>query len=219
MMSHKINILTRTSNRPKGFEICANSVTNQTYDNINHIIGYDNDTDLSYIDKFKNITKVKIDREELIKNDTSVDPKNPSFWFSPHNLYCNSLLDAVEEGWVMFLDDDDMLIDNDAIQEIILNIKDEDTILIWQMRYPTGKLLPDQHSFSNKQIRLGGIGSPCFLFHSKWKDKARWDAYKCGDFRFLEKIYNNIPNERWVKKPFVQLNNNGGFGKKEDILK
>jgi glycosyltransferase involved in cell wall biosynthesis len=216
-MNEKINILTRTSNRPKGFSICADSIVNQTYGNINHIVSYDDDKDLEYISKYENIKAIKIDREEIIKNDTSVDPKNPNFWFSPHNLYCNPLLDAVEEGWVMFLDDDDMLIDNDVIEEIVLNIKDEDTMLIWQMRYPTGNLLPDQYSFLNKQIRLGGIGSPCFLFHSKWKDEARWDAYKCGDFRFLEKIYNKVPKKSWIRKPFIQLNNNGGLGKKIDI--
>ena len=216
-MNKKINILTRTSNRPNGFKTCANSVVKQTYDNVNHIVAYDNDEDLSYIDGFENITKIKIDREELINNDASVNPNNPSFWFSPHNLYCNSLLDSVEDGWIMFLDDDDMLIDDDALEEIAFHIQNEDTMLIWQMRYPTGNMLPDQQSFITKQIRLGGIGSPCFLFHSKWKNEARWDAYKCGDFRFLEKIHNKIPNKKWIKKPYIQLNNNGGLGKKQDI--
>lgn len=216
-MNKKINILTRTSNRPKGFEVCANSIINQTYKDVNHVVAYDNEEDLSYIDKFENITKVKIDRQEIIANDTSINPNNPNFWYSPHNLYCNSMLDAVEDGWVMFLDDDDMLIDEDALEEIAFNIKDEDTIIVWQMRYPTGMVLPDPQSFVNKQIRLGGIGSPCFLFHSKWKDEARWDAYKCGDFRFLEQLYNKIPNKKWVRKPYIQLNNNGGFGKKQDI--
>lgn len=217
MQKPLINILTRTSNRPKGFKINAESVKNQTYDNINHIIAYDNDNDLEYINKFEGITSVKIDREEIIKNDTSVDPKNPNYWFSPHNLYCNSLLDNVEDGWIMFLDDDDMLLNDTVISEIVDNIEDEDTILIWKMRYPQGNMLPDNISFSRKQIRLGGIGSPCFLFHSKWKNESRWDAYKCGDFRFLNKIFNKIPKSKWIQKPFIQLNNNGGFGKKKDI--
>ena len=215
-MGLKINILTRTSNRPNGFKKCANSIKNQTYDNINHIVSYDNDDDLGYINRF-DVTKIKINRDEIIANDTSVDPKNSNFWFSPHNLYCNSLLDSVEDGWIMFLDDDDMLIDESVIGEIVSNIIDEDTILIWQMQYPDGRVLPDVASYQSKKPRLGGIGSPCFLFHSKWKNVARWDAYKCGDFRFLDKIYNKIPNNKWIQKPFVQLNNTGGFGKKVDI--
>tara|TARA_R110000851_G_scaffold158676_4_gene301749 strand:+ start:1174 stop:1830 length:657 start_codon:yes stop_codon:yes gene_type:complete len=212
----KINILTRTSNRPKGFEICANSVKNQTYKNINHLVCYDNDGDLSYINDF-DVNKIKIDRELIIKNDTSVNPNNPSFWVSPHNLYCNELMDKVDDGWLMFLDDDDMLLNNTVIEEIVSNIVDEGTMLLWQMRYPTGRLLPNEDSFKSETIRLGGIGSPCFLFHSKWKDKSRWDAYKCGDFRFLQKLYGEIPNKKWIKKPLIQLNNSGGHGKKIDI--
>jgi len=210
-----INILTRTSNRPIGFKICEESITSQSYTNINHIVSYDNDEDLKYLDNCEN--KVKINRSEIIKNDTSKNPKNPSFWFSPHNLYCNKLLDEVNEGWVMFLDDDDMLYDKSVIEKIVNNIVDEDTILIWKMRYPDGRYLPDNSSFKTETIRLGGIGSPCFLFHSKYKNDSSWDAYKCGDYRFLEKIYKKIPHKKWINEIFIQLNNNGGFGKKKDI--
>ena len=215
MQEPLINILTRTSNRPKGYKICENSINSQSYNNINHIVSYDNDKDLKYLDKCEN--KVKINRSEIIKNDTSKNPNNPNFWFSPHNLYCNKLLDEVKEGWVMFLDDDDMLYDKSVIEKIVNNIVDEDTILIWKMRYPDGRYLPDNHSFKTETIRLGGIGSPCFLFHSKYKNESYWDAYKCGDYRFLEKLYKKIPNKKWINEIFIQLNNNGGFGKKKDI--
>ena len=215
-MHNKINILTRTSNRPIGFDKCAKSVSNQTYDYINHIVCYDNDDDLSYLNNHDG-ELVKIDRLEVIRKDTLPNPNNANFWPSPHNLYCNELLDSVKDGWIMFLDDDDMLMNDTVIEEIVSNIVDEDTILIWQMRYPTGNMLPDSQSFRNKQIRLGGIGSPCFLFHSKWKDMARWDGYKCGDFRFLKVIYDKIPNSKWIEKPFIQLNNAGGHGKRKDI--
>ncbi len=216
MQKPLINILTRTSNRPNGFDICVNSIKNQTYENINHIVSYDDDLDLNYINNY-NVSKIKINREEIIKNDKSVNPNNPNFWFSPHNLYCNSLLDEVKDGYIMFLDDDDMLLHENVIEVIVNNIVDEDTILIWKMQYPDGRLLPDSNSYETKSIRLGGIGSPCFLFHSKWKDFYRWDTYKCGDYRFLEKLYKKIPNNKWINSPFIKLNNSGGLGKKEDI--
>ena len=218
MQKPLINILTRTSNRPNGFDICVNSIKNQTYENINHIVSYDDDLDLNYINNY-NVSKIKINREEIIKNDKSVTPNNPNFWFSPHNLYCNSLLDEVKDGYIMFLDDDDMLLHENVIEVIVNNIVDEDTILIWKMQYPDGRLLPDSNSYNTKNIKLGGIGSPCFLFHSKWKDFYRWDAYKCGDYRFLEKLYKKIPNNKWINSPFIKLNNSGGLGKKEDIKK
>ena len=211
-----INILTRTSNRKKGFKICAMSVASQSYKKINHIVAYDNVDDVSYIDMHK-VQKVEINKQDLIDKDTSKNPNNPLFWHSPHNLYCNVLMDQVKDGYIMFLDDDDMLISDSTISRIVKNIIDEDTILIWQMRYPNGNLLPSDLSFSDQKVRLGDIGSPCFLFHCKWKDYYRWDAYKCGDYRFLAKLYSKIPNHKWIKKPFIQLNNDGGFGKKLDI--
>lgn len=216
MQKPLINILTRTSNRPNGFDMCVKSIKKQTYENINHIVSYDDDLDLNYINNY-NVSKIKINREEIIKNDKSVNPNNPNFWFSPHNLYCNSLLDEVKDGYIMFLDDDDMLLHENVIEVIVNNIVDEDTILIWKMQYPDGRLLPDSNSYNMKNIKLGGIGSPCFLFHSKWKDLYRWDAYKCGDYRFLEKLYKKIPNNKWINAPFIKLNNSGGLGKKEDI--
>ena len=213
-----INILTRTSNRPNGFKICADSIKKQDYLNITHIVAYDNDNDLEYINKNDDIIKIKVDREELIKNDTSNPPSNHNlFWFSPHNLYCNTLLDNVQDGWILFLDDDDMLIDNNVISEIVSLIEDEDTIMIWQMMYPNGKCLPNNHAFTIKTPMLGNIGSPCFLFHSKWKDHYRWDAYKCGDFIFIDKLYKTIPKNKWINKPFIRLNNMGGLGKRIDI--
>ena len=211
-----INILTRTSNRRDGFEICAMSVRCQSYENMSHIVCYDNPEDLGYID-LHDVQKVWVDRQWLIDNDKSEDPNDPSFWHSPHNLYCNVLMDHVSDGYIMFLDDDDMLISDGAIERIVENIVDEDTILIWQMRCLNGNLLPTDGSFLNEELRLGNIGSPCFLFHCKWKDCFRWDAYKCGDFRFLEKLYGKIPNHRWINEPFVQLNNEGGFGRRMDI--
>jgi len=210
----KINILTRTSNRPNGFKICHDSIIKQTYNNINHIVSYDNDDDLYYLNQYSDIVKVKVKTKIL---DDKLDNKVTNYSYFPYNLYCNELINKVEDGWIMFLDDDDMLIKNNCIEEITKNILNEDTLFIWQMRYPNGVLLPDKQSFSNKNIRLGGIGSPCFLFHEKYRTFSKWDAYKCSDFRYLEKIYNIIPNKVWIEKPYIQLNNNGGFGKKEDL--
>ena len=210
------NILTRTSNRPNGFDKCYNSIINQTYKNINHIVSYDNDKDLDYLNKY-DLTKVKVDREFLIKTDTSKVQKSPNFWFSPHNLYLNVLLEHVSDGWIIFLDDDDMLLSDTVIEEINNSLVDEDTMLIWQMRYPNGMILPNNSDYKLKKIRLGGIGGSCFTFHSKWKDVAKWDAYKCGDFRFLEKLSKSIPNKKWIDSPFIQLNNGGGHGKRIDL--
>jgi len=47
----KINILTRTSGRPNCFKRCVDSIKSQTYKNINHIVGADDDASYEYASK------------------------------------------------------------------------------------------------------------------------------------------------------------------------
>jgi hypothetical protein len=120
----------------------------------------------------------------------------------------------------MFLDDDDHLLHNKVLQEIVeaINKVDEDTMFIWQMRYPNGKVLPSKEHFKLKQIEMGGIGSPCFIFHSKYKKFAQWDEWKVSDFRIICKLHEIIPKKKWIGKVYIQINNYGDFGNRNDIL-
>ena len=212
-MKNKINILTRTSNRPNGFKICHQSIINQNYDNVLHIVSYDNNVDFeNYLNEYSDIKTVKVDREKLIQEDNCVNPNTGKY--SPHNLYCNSLLDAVDDGYIMFLDDDDMLLDETVLDTINEAIVDEDTMLIWQMRYPNGRVLP---AGAFDRPRIGNIGSPCFLVHSKYAKKFKWDSWKCGDFRYINNVFNEVNNFKIVPKPLIQLNNFGDMGNKNDV--
>ena len=47
-----INILTRTSKRPIGFDNCYKSIINQTYKSIKHIVSYEDNKDLQYLNKY-----------------------------------------------------------------------------------------------------------------------------------------------------------------------
>ena len=213
-MKNKINILTRTANRPVGFSYCNKSITEQTYTNYEQLVSYDDKADLTnYLSKY-NVTPIYVDRDEIIKNDNIPSPGTGKY--SPHNLYCNDLLANVTDGYVMFLDDDDMLIDNTVLEQINNSIVDEDTILFWKMRYPNGNTLPRVHGEFITPM-LGNIGSPCFLVHVKWAKKFTWDGWKCGDFRYIKKVFDEVPKFKWLDKTFIQLNNHGDHGNKNDL--
>ncbi|AUC82084.1 glycosyltransferase family A protein [Lacinutrix sp. Bg11-31] len=207
-----LNVLTRTSNRPFGFSNCHKSIINQTYNNVNHIVSYDNEKDLDYL-KLYNVEKIKVN-----VNIPVVEHKDGHI-HAPYNLYCNSLLNQVKSGWIMFLDDDDNLLHNKVLKEIVSKIKkaNDDTIFIWQMRYPDGKILPNEEQFNSKEIKLNTIGSCCIIFHSKYKDEAQWDQWKASDFRFIKALSSKVPNIEWIKKVYVQINNFGDYGNKNDI--
>ncbi|WP_055435399.1 glycosyltransferase [Lacinutrix algicola] len=209
-----INVLTRTSNRPFGFSNCHNSVVNQTYKHVKHIVSYDNEKDLDYLNLY-NVEKVKVNK------DISITKHKEGYIYAPYNLYCNALLNKVTEGWVVFLDDDDNLLHNKVLEDIVSQIRkgNEDTLFIWQMRYPNGRILPSKAHFKSKEIKINGIGSCCMVFHSKYKNEVQWDEWKGSDFRFIEALSKVVPNKKWIEKVYTQINNFGDFGKQNDISK
>lgn len=211
----RINILTRTSNRPIGFQNCRKSIIKQTYKNVRHLVSYENKADLAYIDFFNDIVKIKVKKYE---GEVLFNPEG--HLHAPYNLYCNMMLNIVEDGWVLFLDDDDHLLHNKVIEEIVAEIKkaDDDTLFIWQMRFPNGKLLPTSKHFKSKQIAFNYIGSPCFIFHSKYKNIAQWDEWKASDYRVIKALYEKIPKKKWIEKVYIQINNFGDFGNGNDIV-
>ena len=62
----------------------------------------------------------------------------------------------VQEGYVIFLDDDDTFVDNTTVEKIanviLNNDNPEDKIIIWQMIMPSGHLLPHTKSLIKKEI-------------------------------------------------------------------
>jgi glycosyltransferase involved in cell wall biosynthesis len=87
MKNPVINILTRTSNRPNFFKICFESVSKQTYKNINHIISVDNIETEEYVKKYT-------DNYIVVKKFDGYIPYNPIYDVrrpAPYNLYLNEL--------------------------------------------------------------------------------------------------------------------------------
>ena len=129
-----INILTRTCNRPNYFDINYRSIKNQTTNininiNINHLVCIDDEITKSYTDNYDDIIVIKVDKLEKSKD-----------YSFPFNLYFNSMHkhDVINNGYIIYLDDDDSFMNNDVIN-IIEKYLDEDTLIIWQVLFPDGK--------------------------------------------------------------------------------
>jgi len=214
MNSPLINILTRTSNRPNGFKRCHDSILNQTYKNIRHLVSYDNDKDLNYLKDIKD--KYKANKDILLKEYKH--PLNRAATF-PYNLYINHLIKQVEEGWIMIIDDDDYLYDNNSIENLVkhINTKNKDTIFIFQAEYPTKRKIPDLGSYRIKRPRRGNISSCCFIFHESYRGKAHFPPVKAGDFDFINVLYSKYNSKIWIPEIFVKFGNLGGLGKRKDI--
>lgn len=212
-----INILTRTSNRPNGFKINLDSIHSQNYGNFRHLVVVDNDDSEQYVKHYKKIYNFDYIRVNESDYNNVQEIENPNtgkrfIW----NRYFNTLLDEVESGYIMYLDDDDRLANNNVLSKISTFLN-EDTVTYWQMIFENGWVCPPKELLG-KEPRLARIGSPCFCYHFKFKN-IKWDGWKCGDFRLIKQIDEIVNKRNHIDKILVKLGNNGGGGNKIDINK
>ncbi len=165
-----INILIRTSNRPNLFKSCIDSILNQHYSNYKVIITYDKIESLEYLKKYENNNKIQY---------YFINIDNPNKY--KFNLYCNFLIDKVNDGYIMFLDDDDILTHNYVLNIINDNLKLNNNLLIWKFMRPDRLIYPKDIN----NIILGTIDTTCFCFHNSFKNTTKWTDKQCGDFYFI----------------------------------
>ena len=186
------NILIRTSNRPKFFKKCIGSILEQNYSGkVNIFVCCDTPETLEYVSKYKGINI--INKEKI----------NTHYSF---NLYCNDLLDIVNTGWIIFLDDDDEFINENCLGIISSKIKKNDNLLIWQF------LRPDKIISPQEKFQLGELDTTCFCFHYSFKSEARWISQRCSDFYFFknlddkcnfDKIFLNMPLTKTIYSDII----------------
>ena len=200
IVEKKINILIRHTYRPKQFKKCIDSVLNQNYKNYNIIVSYDDDRCLEELSKYNNIDyfNVKVRCAHKYK----------------FNLYCNELMNKVKDGWIMFLDDDDMLSNKNCLKKINMSLSDDNDIVFWKFLRPDRIIFPK----NIKQILCGHIVSCGYCFHSKFKDTSKWNPRRSGDYYFLEKLLKNNFNRKFIDNILtctVYNDRKQNFGSKE----
>jgi glycosyltransferase involved in cell wall biosynthesis len=202
-----LNILIRTSNRPNYFQRLMENIQSQKYKNYRLIISADTTETAKYVSKFtgENTTLVVVPRLE----------RSPQHTF-PWNLYLNTLMDHVSEGWIMFMDDDDVYADNSVFGLIASLLEDENSMLIWRLRFPDGRNVPAQEYMGKTPFTRKQIAMPCFAFHSKWKNHVRFDGQRAGDFRMACQLQQFL-DVKWLDRTLVVLDNFGNVGKPVDL--
>jgi glycosyltransferase involved in cell wall biosynthesis len=215
-----INIITRTSNRPNYFKNCYESVKNQTYKNINYIVGYDTEETYKYLSglEINNIVKLKY----ISPTEIPILPGLPNP--APYNLYFNELLKYTKEGFVIYLDDDNKFLINNAIEIIVNTIKTEDDLILSRTKFPN-KLIPDTQYWEMYKKGHGPIkcqiDTACFYHNTKYNKDAKWTEYSLGDYRCSLLLHKVIPNKRFIDQPLITLQRSvaGGHGRRDDLLK
>lgn len=219
-MEQVVNILTRTSKRPNYFNTCCQSINQQTYKNINHIICTDDKPSIDYIQQYtsnyiyldSNIYKHNNFKKFWYQQDNTAG-EHPAWW----NSYFNEMYKLLKPGWVIFLDDDDQFVYENSIEFIMSHVKTNDTLIFWKVGFP-GYTIPRQNSPSlvtNPPIpaNISGIG---FMFHTDYIKFAQWEPYSAGDFRVSYSLWNNISNKIEISEILTKLQDVPHFGNQQD---
>lgn len=170
MYNPLINILVRTSYRPKQFKRMMDSITNQSYQNIRVICSYDDDRALSYIPE--SVEKIRVE-------------KHDDLFF--YDNYCNNLKELVNEGYFFFLDDSDYLKDSNVLMNLKQKLKGQIGLIVQMDR--NGVLKPSNLHVQSRLIQRGKIGMPCLVAHHSIKGLANIDgSVGASDYIWIKKI-------------------------------
>lgn len=199
-----INILTRTSGRPEFFRDCVHSIQNQTYKNVRHITCADDDDSFAYAKKLCDTT---------IRVDKIAKRVDYGIAHAPYNLYINSLLAEVDEGYILFLDDDDRFTSDTAL-EFISRFMEEDSLSLWRCKLPYG-IVPNEEVMSYPVLIPQQVTSFGYIFHSKHKWAATWDGVKESDFRCAQRL-SRLLGHKWVNAIYTEVNTEVGLGYAKD---
>lgn len=200
-----VNILVRTSKRPKYFDTCIKSIEKQSYKNINVFISDDGYAKYTIPHK---VYPIKVERQKV----DIISKKDYGIPF-PANLYFNEMHKYIKSGLVMYLDDDDEFSNGNALNNIVDEYKKGNDLILW--RPEIGRQYVPHFNFGKEPVAkdISGIG---VAFDSKYL--MDWEPYKLGDYRLIKELYK-IKNKIWIDKRFTKTQSKqAGIGMRIDKL-
>ena len=179
----KINIILKINYKISFFFTCINSLINQTYKNINIICLYHDNRCLEYL-RFVDDYRFKY------------------FKYNSNNISHSFLINKIESGWVMFLNENDLLIDVDILQKIVDNIKSYNDFIHWNIQLNENKVC----SINHVDLKIGDIKYNSFCLNIKYLHLLEYQDDINNSFRLkkesldFKKINNKFIEEVLSKK-------------------
>ena len=128
---------------------------------------------------------------------------------APYNFYCKLAEAYIDEGWVGYLDDDDVYTNHHSLSLLTDQIKktNEDTLQVFRISIKTndgGNIKPPNrymdHLLTGQPLVIYEIGGACVCFHSKWKEYTQWGHWSGDDYRTISVLDKVIPNRNIINK-------------------
>lgn len=135
-----------------------------------------------------------------------VAKRDPSLGRFFYNDYCNMLKSSISDhwqGWFFFLDSDDYLADEHALENIAQNLRgDAWQAVVCQMSRDNGTVKPSTELIAAKKIESGKIGLPCLFLRTRYKDMIKIGVTENADYEYI-KIVSESVSTKFVPKIVV----------------
>lgn len=184
-----LNVIIRTSNRPAQYGNCIRSIFDAAFNcslRIRIITGYDTQASRAYAQG-----ETIVDLTDMREQYGSV----PFFY----NLYLNKLLTYVHEGFAIFVDDDDLVL-NGSLEPVCKHLSGKMSIIVPFMRGDFQK--PTSMMMGLHKITAGYIGLPCLIVNVNDIEHLYFIADEYADYKAIKKLADKVPL-RWINSPVV----------------
>jgi SAM-dependent methyltransferase len=204
-----LNVLIRTSNRPYCFRRALSSVQSQGVLNLRIIVSVDNEASYNYVKAFPEV-------DTIVR---CVHTPKESAGHAPYNLYTNRLLDEVKEGWVVFLDDDNVFTGQGVLGSVFFQHITDDSCIYLGKCLLKDRIVPSADHFG-KQVVNGDIDTACMILPAAIAKKYQWPDRTGGDYTYLSRAIEGeggMGAVRWVEEIIGYMPEGPRGGVKGDI--
>lgn len=207
------NIIVRTSGRPNYYHDCIHSIMNQNYLNYRILSSIDNSESLKYAKQYPVCICEMIDP---LPEEYSHPKRHDYGSYFPYNEYFNKLQTHINEGYIIYLDDDDAFATPDALKILNEEIKASHAdVVFWRVQFPNRLVPNDEHWEKRIPIckDISGIG---YAINAKYK--PHWGPWKRGDYRIAIYLYDNVKNISFCDRALTRLQRKieDGLGRRDD---
>jgi len=208
ILSDKLTVVIRTHDRPQMFKRAFESVRSQTHPNIDIVVSVDTPGTLDYVKDY-NPTKIVVCTPRVRKSHNDF----------PANEYISKLVEEINDGFILILDDDNYIADPEGVEKLFKQIEKEWCIYIIRYRYPDGRLFPNDRLFASKIIQNGGIDWASHVFHARFKNVSKSLPLYNADYFWINNLVNYAKTTKWIDLALVHTETPGLDGKTETELK
>lgn len=204
---HFLSVMVRTHKRPKAVRECLNSLRAQTKRNFIVVLISDCKED--------NVEKLVQEYPDLSFRIKHVEPLG----YPGCNLYFNQVRDSVNSDYIVFIDDDDKVVDENYFEALEhIAIKENPGVIMSRLLFIKGRILPSERGWKNPPEQ-GYVSALNFCVRCSIYQKCDWPDKRYGDYHFIFQIYNSIDWEKevyWHDKITTAIQDSPRHGKGEE---